>query len=52
MIEYRAAMVTDVGNIAIALMVDHRLVRRPILEIVETDKCHIFRLWHPTDTLR
>jgi hypothetical protein len=44
-------MMTDIGDVAITLMMDGRLIGAPALKIVVADKAHIHRLGRRPDLL-
>jgi hypothetical protein len=47
-----AAVMTDIGDPAVALMVDGRLIGGPTLKIAKPDKAHIVEFWWVTNFLR
>ena len=47
----RAAVVSDIGDVAIALMMDRRLIGAAPLEVVIPDQPHVQSLWWRPDLL-
>jgi hypothetical protein len=46
---FRAAMMPDIGDVAIALLVDDRLIGAACLQVAEADEPHVLGFWWIAD---